>query len=52
MSERTVTIFVSLAYSHDGKFILAGVSRDAPYLLDAKTGVIVKRYGGGTCDYQ
>lgn len=41
-----------VAFSHDGKFILAGVSFDAPYLLDAKTGAILKKYGGGTCDFK
>ena len=39
----------SLAFSHDGKYLLAGVELDAPYLLDAATGAILKRYGWGSC---
>lgn len=45
-------IIMSLAFSHSGKFLLAGVTEDAPYLLDAKTGVILKRYGGAACDFE
>lgn len=41
-----------LAFSHTGKFLLAGVDLDAPYLLDARTGVVLKRYGGTTCDFK
>ena len=43
---------MSLAFSHNRKFLLAGVSPDAPYLLDAETGVILKRYGGATCAFK
>lgn len=39
----------SLAFSRDGKYLLAGVELDAPYLLDAATGAILKRYGWGSC---
>ena len=42
----------SLAFSHNRKFLLAGVSEDAPYLLDAETGVILKRYGEGVCGFK
>nr|WP_281720304.1 hypothetical protein [Nitrosomonas nitrosa] len=39
----------SLAFSHSGKYLLAGVYADGPYLLDSETGAILGRYGAGTC---
>ena len=39
-----------LAYSHNGKFLVGGISGDAPYLLDAETGAILRRYGWAICD--
>lgn len=53
--EKWSTVFVrgqevkSLAFSEDGKRILAGVSADAPYLVDVETGAILKRYGWSNC---
>ena len=39
----------SLAFSEDGKRILAGVSADAPYLVDVETGAVLKRFGWSNC---
>jgi WD40 repeat protein len=39
-----------LVFSHSGKYVLAGVWGDAPHLLDANTGLQLKRYGGAPCE--